>query len=426
MATVAIVGRKNVGKSSIFNRLVGRRLSIVHETPGVTRDRVCNEVNWRGRIFNLIDTGGFFPEEDNILASKIMYQIEIALKQADVIYFVVDGRAGLVASEYEIAKILRRLNKPVLLLINKIDNKRIEPVVNEFYKLGFEKMFAVSAERGIGFGEVLDETMKFLPVIRVKRDKKIIRIAILGRPNAGKSTLLNTIIKEERAVVDDKPGTTRDLVTAQFMFKDKKIEIIDTHGLKKRSHIKEPIEFYSMMRVIHVIDDIDTGIIIFDVAQGVVHEDCHIASLLLSKAKGIIIAANKIDLIEKKEHKLIINSTIESFRFIDFAPVVPISAKLNLGIDRLLQCVLDVYSELYKKADSKVLRELPCILKPPPNGEILKITQFGVNPPLFKVKTTTNLKENYIQYLRRSLRGYFGFSGAPILIKTELSRRAKR
>ncbi len=426
MATVAIVGRKNVGKSSIFNRLVGRRLSIVHETPGVTRDRIYGEVFWRGRIFNLIDTGGFFPEEENILANKIMYQIELALKQADLIYFVVDGRAGLMPSEQEIAGLLRGLSKPVFLLINKVDNKSLLPVVNEFYKLGFSKIFTVSAEGGIGFGEVLDETIKLLPTIRVKKDTQLIKIAILGRPNAGKSTLLNTIIKEERAVVDEKPGTTRDLVNAYFTFKDKKIEIIDTYGLKKRSRIKEPIEFYSMMRVMHIIDDIDIGIILFDVTQGVVHEDCHIASLLLSKAKGIVIAPNKIDLLKKKEYKLILKSTIESFRFVDFAPVVLVSAKLNTGIDRLLQTILDVYSELRKKADPKILKELLGSIKPPPDGQILKITQVGINPPQFRIQTSVQLKENYIQYLRNTIRNYFGFAGAPVLIKTELKGRYKR
>ncbi|MEO0127704.1 MAG: ribosome biogenesis GTPase Der [candidate division WOR-3 bacterium] len=425
MATVAIVGRKNVGKSSIFNRLVGRRLSIVHETPGVTRDRIYGEVFWRGRIFNLIDTGGFFPEEENILARKIMYQIELALKQADLIYFVVDGRAGLMPAEQEIAELLRRLNKPVYLLINKIDNKSLLPVINEFYKLGFNKVFAVSAEGGIGFGEVLDETIKLLPVIKIKKDTRLIKIAILGRPNAGKSTLLNTIIKEERAVVDEKPGTTRDLVNAQFIFKDKKIEIIDTYGLKKRSRIKEPIEFYSMMRVMHIIDDIDIGIVLFDVTQGVVHEDCHIASLLLSKAKGIIIAPNKIDLLNKQEYRKILHSTIESFRFVDFAPVVLISAKQNIGIDRLLQVIIDVYSELNKKASTKTLKDLPDSLKPPPNGRILKITQTDTNPPRFRVQTTVQLKENYIQYLRNTIRNYFGFSGVPIIIKTEQTRKNK-
>ncbi|MEO0094919.1 MAG: ribosome biogenesis GTPase Der [candidate division WOR-3 bacterium] len=426
MATVAIVGRKNVGKSSIFNRLVGRRLSIVHETPGVTRDRIYGEVFWRGRIFNLIDTGGFFPEEENILAKKIMYQIELALQQADLIYFVVDGRAGLMPAEQEIAELLRRLNKPVYLLINKIDNKSLLPVINEFYKLGFNRVFAVSAEGGIGFGELLDETIKLLPVIKVKKDTRLIKIAILGRPNAGKSTLLNTIIKEERAVVDEKPGTTRDLVNAQFIFKDKKIEIIDTYGLKKRSRIKEPIEFYSMMRVMHIIDDIDIGIVLFDVTQGVVHEDCHIASLLLSKAKGIVIAPNKIDLLNKQECKRILNSTIESFSFADFAPVVLISAKQNTGIDRLLQVIIDVYSELNKKANTKTLKDLPDSLKPPPDGQILRITQTGINPPKFRVQTTIQLRENYIQYLRNTIRNYFGFSGVPIIIKTELTRRYKR
>jgi len=426
MATVAIVGRKNVGKSSIFNRLVGKRLSIVHKTPGITRDRIYGEANWRGRLFNLIDTGGFFPEEDNILAGKIMYQIELALKQADVIYLVVDARAGLMASDQDIADILRGLNKPVLLLVNKIDNKKQESSTFDFYKLGFKKIFAVSAEAGIGFGEVLDQTIKYLPEINLQKGTKAIKIAILGRPNVGKSTLLNAIINEERAVVDEKPGTTRDLVNAKFLYKDETIEIIDTYGLKKRSRIKEPVEFYSMMRVMHIIDKIDIGIVLFDATVGVVHEDCHIASLLLSKARGIIISPNKIDLIKKKDYNRVVNSTRESFRFVDFAPVIPISAKYNTAIPELLQGIFDVYSELNKRADPNILRNLPSIIKPPPDGEILKINQSGTKPPLFHVLATVPLKENYIQFLRNSLRNYFGFSGAPILIKTKFSKSRRK
>ncbi len=419
MATVAIVGRKNVGKSSIFNRLVGKRLSIVHKTPGVTRDRVYGEVNWRAMTFNLVDTGGFFPEEDNILAGKIMYQIECALQQADLIYFVVDARSGLMASDQDIADILRRLNKPVFLLVNKVDNRSMASAVNEFFKLGFDNIFAVSAEAGIGFGDLLDKTIKNLPKAKHIAHKKIIRTAILGRPNAGKSTLLNTIINEERAVVDEKPGTTRDIVNARFQYKDKTIEIVDTYGLKKRSRIKEPIEFYSMMRVMHIIDEIDIGIVLFDASQGVVHEDCHIASLLLSKAKGIVIAPNKIDLVRKSDYHRVVQATSQSFRFADFAPIVPISAKYNNGVQNLIQSVLNVYDEMNKKADSETLKNIVKMLRQPPDGELLKITQLRTKPPLFQVVTTVNLKENYIKYLRNSLRNYFGFSGAPILIKTK-------
>ncbi|MGQ9664181.1 MAG: ribosome biogenesis GTPase Der [bacterium] len=426
MPTVVIVGRKNVGKSSIFNRCVGKRLSIVHKTPGVTRDRVYGEVIWRGRRFNLIDTGGFFPQEENILASKIMHQIEIALKQADVIYFVVDARAGLTSSDQDIAEIVRRLDKPVLLLVNKIDTKKHESLILDFHKLGFKKIFAVSAEAGIGFGEVLDQTVKYLPEIGIQSKTDIIKIAILGRPNSGKSTLLNTIINEERAVVHEKPGTTRDLVNAEFVYKGKQFEIIDTYGLRKRSRIKEPIEFYSMMRVMHIIDEIDIGIVLFDVTQGVVHEDCHIASLLLSKAKGIVIAPNKIDLIKQKDYNRVIASTRQSFRFIDFAPIVPISAKYNTGIPELLTCLLDVYAEYNKRADPDVLKKLPSMLKPLPAGELLKISQLKTKPPLFQVTATMTLKENYIQFLRNSLRNYFGYSGTPILIKTKILKSKTR
>ena len=423
MPAVAIVGRKNVGKSTIFNRLTGLKLSIVYKEPGVTRDRVYSEVQWCGRSFGIIDTGGFFPDEEFPLAQSIQRQIETALQEADLIYFVVDGRAGLKPTDEAISKELRKTNKTIFLLVNKIDNKNVALDAPEFYSLGHERVFQVSAESGIGFGDVLEATFETLPAVKALKDSAFIRLLILGRPNSGKSTLLNAIIKEERAIVDARPGTTRDLVNARFKYSGKSIEVIDTAGMRKRSRIKKPIEFYSVMRAIRMIDRSDIAILIFDTTTGIVEQDQRIASLVLSKAKGLIIAPNKIDLIEQRERKRIVNSTMQSLRFLDFVPVIPISAKTCINIERLMQKVLDIYRESAKMVDKRVLSDMIKSLKSPPNGEIIGLKQIGHRPPVFRATLSTSVKEGYVKYLRNSIRNYFGFSGIPILIKTRIARK---
>lgn len=425
MPTVVIVGRKNVGKSTIFNRLIGMKLNIVYKEPGVTRDRIYGEVEWCDHVFNIIDTGGFFPHEDKGLNSKVNRQIEYGLREADLIYFVVDGKSGLRHGDEEICQYLRRTNKRTFLLINKIDRTDDEVNALEFSKFGFDSVFSVSAEAGIGFDDVLDATIRILPEAKRTKKGKIIRLLILGRPNAGKSTLLNTITAQERAIVDEKPGTTRDLVNAQFLFDGKKIEIIDTCGLRKPSRVREPIAFYSMVRAMRVIESADTAILLFDTTQGVVEQDRRIASLVMAKAKGLVIAPNKIDLISKQNSQRIIPSTYKSFRSLEFAPVVPISAKMNTGIAKLLKCVLDIERENSKVADKKVLNNLVTNLKPPTGGVLLHLKQIGTRPPMFRATLSTSIKNSYVKYIRNSIRQYFGFSGVPILIKTRVVKKRR-
>lgn len=426
MPTVVIVGRKNVGKSTIFNRLTGMRISIVHKEPGVTRDRVYGEVEWRGRRFNIIDTGGFFPDEDKALSEQIMKQIEYGLEEAELIYFVVDGKNGLKPADEESCQHIRKTNKKIFLLINKIDNKNAKTKALEFSKFGFDNAFYVSAEAGIGFGDVLDETLKILPETKRIKEDRTIKILILGRPNAGKSTLLNTTTGQERAIVDEKPGTTRDLVNAKFIYQDKEMEIIDTCGLRRPSRIRKSIEFYSTIRAIRVVELSNVVILIFDTTQGVVEQDRRIASLILSKAKGLVIAPNKIDLINKKDRQRIIPSTYSSFKPLEFVPVVPISATTGLGIETLLNCVLNIYSENNKVVDKDVLRNLIKNLQPPAGGDLLNLKQAGTKPPIFRATLSTSVKESYIKYIRNSIRQYFGFSGVPILIKTNIVKKGKR
>jgi GTP-binding protein len=420
MPTVVIVGRKNVGKSTIFNRLTGMKLSIVYKEPGVTRDRLYSEVQWCGRSFGIIDTGGFFPDEELLLARSIQKQIEKALQEADLIYFVVDGRTGLKPADHEISEELRKTNKEVFLLVNKIDNRAVENNILEFYKLGFDKVFPISAEAGIGFGDILDATLKAIPAASPPKERELIRLLILGRPNSGKSTLLNSILKEERAIVDARPGTTRDLVNARLEYKARKIEVVDTAGIRRHSRIKQPIEFYSVMRAINMIGRTDIAVLIFDASAGTVEQDQRIAALVLSKAKGLIIAPNKIDLIERKEQPKIVPATLRSLSFMEFVPIIPISAKAQTNIERLMQKVLDIYDESNKKVSNNVLANMVKTLKPPPNGQMLNFQQIGQRPPVFKATLSTSVKESYIRYLRNALRDYFGFAGIPILIKTDV------
>ena len=402
------------------------KLTIVYKEPGVTRDRVYNEVEWHGKSFSLVDTGGFFPDEESLLARSIQKQIEIALAEADLVYFVVDGRAGLKPADQEISEELRKTGKRRLLIVNKVDDQRYEQHAAEFYKLGYDDLFLVSAEAGKGFGEVLDATLKVLPASRRLKDSGLIRLLILGRPNSGKSTLLNAILNEERAIVDTQPGTTRDLINARFTYKGKKIEVIDTAGIRKRARIKNPIEFYSVMRAINMIDRTDIVILIFDTTSGTVFQDQRLASLILSKTKGLVIAPNKIDLIDRKDHQRIISSTVQSLRFLEFVPVIPISAKAHTNIEKLMQKVLEIYAESGKIVSKRALEDMKQTLKPPPRGEIIKLKQIGQRPPVFHATLTSTAKESYVRYLGNMIRRYFGFAGIPVLIKTNRTRHGKR
>ena len=426
MSTVVIVGRKNVGKSTIFNRLTGMRANIVYQEPGVTRDRIYGEVHWCGRSFNIIDTGGFFANRKEELADKINRQIEYGLAEADLVYFIVEAKTGLQPDDEDICRMIRKSNKTVFLLINKIDCKKSQDRVMEFAKFGFSRTFQVSGEAGIGFGDLLDSTIKELPEAGKKQIRKKIKVLILGRPNAGKSTLINALTKQERAIVDASPGTTRDIVRATLVYKKHHIEIIDTCGLRRKARIKKSIEFYSMVRAMNIIENIDTAILLFDTTEGVVEQDRRIASMVLAKAKNLIIAPNKIDLIKTKNRPRIISSTYQSFRALDFIPVVSISAKDKNGLEALLISVLDVYNEARKYADKKVMRNMVCKLQKPNNGFLLGLKQVSAGPPVFRAILSTKVKEHYIRYLRRAIRQYFGFKGVPLLIKTKVVRSSKK
>jgi GTP-binding protein len=426
VATIVIVGRKNVGKSTIFNRLVGLRQSVVHHEPGVTRDRVYGTAEWCGRSFNVIDTGGFFPQEPSALAREIHKQISYGLREADLVFFIVDGISGHHPGDDEIANQLRKTNKPVFLVINKVDSKKAALVETEFSILGIDRCYRVSAEAGTGFGDLLDAAMTYLPLDTTKPSRNLIRVLILGRPNAGKSTLLNVLTESDRAIVDPAPGTTRDCVNAHFSCNDKNIEIIDTAGLRRPARVTDSIEFYSILRAVHWIEHTDIVLLLFDTTQGVVDQDRRIASLVLSKAKGLVIVPTKIDLIAKSQQSRIQSATYRSFPSLEFVPIVPISAHEQTNIPRLLRTIFDVNQETRRTLNNEVLNAILRSLHPPANGAVIDLEQLQIRPPIFKATVTAPVRKSYIQHIRNTIRAYCSYAGVPILVRTTRKTPRKR
>jgi GTP-binding protein len=426
MATIVIVGRRNVGKSTIFNRLIGLRQSVVYHEPGVTRDRVYGEAEWCGRSFNIIDTGGFFPKEESELATKIHQQISYGISEADLIFFVVDGISGLFPGDKDIVQQLRKVDKPVFLIINKIDSKKARLAETEFAALGMEHCFRVSAEAGTGFGDLLDAALFYLPQGPKESASKVIRVLILGRPNAGKSTLLNVLAGSDRAIVDHTPGTTRDCVNARLSYKGKNIDIIDTAGLRRPARVRQSVEFYAILRAIRWIEHADIVLLLFDTTQGVVDQDRRIASLVLSKTRALIFVPTKIDIIPEKERHRITLATYQSFPSFEFVPVVPTSAHQRINISTIMRTILDVDEQSRRSLDREVLRAIVQKLRPPQNGAITDLRQVRVRPPVFRATVTTPIKKSYVQYIRKTIRHYSSFTGVPILVKTKKVAGRKR
>lgn len=423
MSTVVIIGRKNVGKSTLFNRLIGIRQSVVYKEPGVTRDRVYGEVLWCGRTFDLIDTGGFYPDEQSVLENKINQQIMYGIEESDLVYFVVDGKEGLHPVDEDIAEQLRRANKSIILLVNKSDSKKALYIEGEFAKLGFKKMFSISAEFGSGIGDLLDETLRIIPVSSLQKTQHDTRIIILGRPNAGKSTLLNYITQTERAIVDEAPGTTRDTISARVAHGEETLEFIDTCGLRRRSRIRDSIEFYSTVRAIKAMNHCDIALLVFDTSTGLVDQDRRIAAMVISKAKGLIVVAAKSDLIQRSQVKKIVPATLMSLKSYGFVPVLPVSAHQGTNIDALLDLITQVHHELTKRIPQKTIKEIQGGIQSPSDGDLIALKQVGTKPPLFQATLSVSVKEEYIKYLRNTLRHYFNFKGAPILIRTRIVRK---
>ena len=427
---VAVVGRPNVGKSTFFNRICGKRISIVKDLPGVTRDRIYADAEWQGDNFTLIDTGGIELKSDDAMYKHIRKQVEIAVDVADVIVFFVDGKQGLVASDMDVADYLRTVNKPVVLAVNKLDNFTVENMdaVYDFYQLGLGEPIGVSAEQSKGLGDLLDEIVKYFDKIESDESDSI-KIAVVGRPNVGKSSMVNKILGYERVIVSDVAGTTRDAVDTPFTRNDKNYTIIDTAGLRRKRGVEfDTVESYSVMRSIAVIKRADVVLIIFDSSEEISEQDVRIAGMVHEEGKPCIIVMNKWDVVEKDTH------TIEDYKktldnqlaFMDYYVPIFVSAKTGQRVDRIFDVIDKVYENASRRIPTGILndviREAVSVNEPPsPSGRRLKIlyaTQTDVNPPkiVIFVNNEKILHFSYRRYLENSLRKAFDFSGTPIVV----------
>lgn len=425
---VAIVGRPNVGKSTFFNYLTGRRISIIEDTPGVTRDRIYSESEWRGRKFTIVDTGGLEPFTGDYIKQQIVRQAIVAMETADVIIFLLDIKTGLTAADYEVATLLRKAEKPVIVAVNKVDQVgEMPPEAYEFYNLGMGEIYTISSIHGLGIGELLDAVYEHFPKdINDEDEDDIIKVAVIGKPNVGKSSLINNILGEERVIVSDIPGTTRDAIDTPVERNEKKYTFIDTAGIRRKSRIEENIERYSVIRSWTAVDRSDVCIILIDAQDNVTEQDTKIAGYAHEQGKACIIAINKWDLIEKE------TGTLENYRktvrqkleFMDYAPIVFISAKTGKRVERLFELIDYVYDQASFRLQTgmlnDVLNEAMAMVQPPSDkGKRLKIyymTQTGIKPPTFIlfVNDRELMHFSYERYLINTLRSNFGFEGTPI------------
>lgn len=426
-AIVCIVGRPNVGKSTLFNKLVGKRIAITEDTPGVTRDRIYAEAEWLGKYFTVIDTGGLEPENEEIIMTNIKRQAEIAIDTADVILFVVDGLQGLTSTDKEIGEMLRKSGKKVVLACNKIDTPKEPHEIYEFYELGLGTPMVISAEQSLGIGDLLDEIVKNFPEDKnTEYDDDLIKVALVGKPNVGKSSLINNILGEERVIVTNIPGTTRDAIDTYFDYNDHKYVFIDTAGLRRKRSIYEEIERYSVIRTLTAVDRSDICILVIDATEGVTEQDTKIAGYAHDNGKGIIIAVNKWDLVNKSTntHLEFEKEIRRMLGFISYAPIVFISALTGQRVDKLLDLINVVINNYNLRISTGVLNDIineAVLMNQPPSdkGKRSRIyygTQVSVKPPKFLI--FVNNKElmhfSYVRYLENQIRSHFGFDGVPI------------
>jgi GTP-binding protein len=425
---VAVVGRPNVGKSTIFNMMAGEKIAIVQDTPGVTRDRIYADVDWLNHNFTIIDTGGIEPDSKDIILSQMRYQAETAIETADVIMFVVDVLTGVTDTDNKVADMLRKSKKPIVLCVNKVDNyDKLQYDVLEFYNLGLGEPMPLSAVNKIGMGDLLDEIVKhFYERVEADEEEEITKIAIIGKPNVGKSSLINKILGEERHIVSELAGTTRDAIDSRVVFEDKEYIFIDTAGLRRKNKIKEEIEKYSIIRAVAAIEKADIVVLMIDAVEGITEQDAKIAGIAHDRGKGAIIAVNKWDAIEKNDKTMyrFLDTIQVTLAYMTYAPIVFISAQTGLRINKLFETIEMVVQNQTLRVQTGVINDVlydAMAMNQPPSdkGKRLKIyymTQVAIKPPTFVL--FVNDKElahfSYIRYIENKLRDAFGFKGTPL------------
>lgn len=426
--TVAVVGRPNVGKSTLFNKITGKRISIVEDTPGITRDRIFADAEWLGKEFTLIDTGGIEPRTDDIILSQMRHQASLAIDMADVILFMVNVKDGLTAADSDVAAMLMKSGKPVILVCNKVDNPGNPPMeAYEFYNLGMGDPVMVSSIHGLGVGDLLDMIVSYFPENAfLDEDENVIKVAVAGKPNAGKSSLVNKILGEERVIVSDIPGTTRDAIDSEVTMDEQKYVFIDTAGMRKRGKINENVERYSVVRALNAVDRADVCIIMLDANEGVTEQDTKIAGYIHEQGKASIIAVNKWDIVEKETNTMteFKKRLKEGFNFMMYAPSIFISAKTGLRIDKLFPLINQVKEQNERRISTGLLNDVIndaiALVQPPSDkGKRLKIyyaTQASTKPPTFIlfVNNAELAHYSYVRYLENKIRETFGFEGTPI------------
>ncbi|MBR0424616.1 MAG: ribosome biogenesis GTPase Der [Clostridia bacterium] len=426
---VAIVGRPNVGKSTLFNRLIGKRLAIVEDTPGVTRDRIYGDAEWLTHSFTLIDTGGIEPANEDLIAVQMRRQAEMAIETCDVIIFLVDGRDGMTSADEEVAAMLRKSNKPVVLGVNKLDAPQFHDAIYDFYALGLGEPIIVSAGQGIGLGDLLDAVCSNFDAVEAEEDASVINIAVCGRPNVGKSSLVNALLGEQRVIVSDIPGTTRDAIDTPFERDGQKYVLVDTAGIRRKRAVEDAtIERYSVIRSLAAVRKADVVLFVCDATEGLSEQDVKIAGYVHEEGKPSVILVNKWDLVEKDTY------TIESFKkdmnsSLNFMPYVSylfISAKTGQRVQKVLNAVNEVYAQSIRRIPTGTLNDIvneAISMNEPPsqNGRRLKLyyaTQVSVQPPTFVafVNDASLVHFSYERYLENYFRKSFGFVGTPIRI----------
>lgn len=426
---VAVVGRPNVGKSTFFNRIVGKRIAIVEDTPGVTRDRLYADAQWLTHDFTLIDTGGIEPVKDDVISRQMREQAQLAIDTADVILFLVDGREGITSTDEEVAHMLRKSKKPIVLAVNKVDAPKFEDSAYDFYSLGIGDPITISAEQGLGLGDLLDAVTAYFPDHEAEEVSDVTNIAVVGKPNVGKSSLVNAILGQERTIVSDIPGTTRDAIDTPFVYNGEDFVLVDTAGIRrKRSIEEESIERYSVIRSLGAIRRADIVYIVVDAEQGLSEQDVRIAGYVHEEGKASVLVVNKWDLIEKDTH------TMEEFKkklivdlvFMDYVPMLFISAKTGQRVNKVLETGMQAYEQNCRRVTTgtlnDVLSEAVSMNEPPSDkGKRLKIyyaTQVSVKPPTFLlfVNDSALMHFSYKRYLENYFRKAFGLSMSPLRV----------